>query len=485
MIGALLNSISGLNAYQNALTTSSNNVANVNTVGYKSDTVSFADMMYQDGVGRGAKQASIYKSFEQGNLKITGGDYDFAVDGKGFFIVKDEQNDENVYTRAGNFRVGSDGRLQTPNGYPVQGVPTGAATVTSTDPAVTNFTSDYTSFLGSQVISTADTVTTINAKATDYNSTAVTGGTSGTDYKTASAKKADVVALSTEYSAALSSYAATPVAGTAPIAGVNSIDFSSYATDLTKSGDYLQVMVNGSKIRQEFDTDAATTLNNFADKITEKTGIDAVADTATGTITITSLTPGDEMTTASAELNGNVFTVNIDTAVVAGSGLAQVNAIKDALSTAVQNAGAEFIELQNSINVTSEDTLTTADLQMKLDTLGFSDTQFGTPEVSEGIIYLKQGENKFAIGKVTTAAFTNPLELLAKGDNVFGSSEGSGNAVNAASVSSVLGGTLELSNTELSEGLVDLMIYQRAFEANSKSFSAADDFLNTAINLKK
>jgi flagellar hook protein FlgE len=54
MISALYNGISGLDSFQKALNVESHNIANVNTVGYKSDRINFADMMYQDRMGKGA-----------------------------------------------------------------------------------------------------------------------------------------------------------------------------------------------------------------------------------------------------------------------------------------------------------------------------------------------------------------------------------------------------------------------------------------------
>jgi len=489
MIGALWNGISGLNSYQNALSVSTNNVANVNTVGYKADQVAFSDLMYQDGVGKGAQQSSIYKDFSQGNIKLTGGAYDLAIEGKGFFIVNNEEIDENVYTRAGNFRVGSDGRLQSPAGYPVQGIPTSTPVVTSTDSDVSVFTSNYTQTMASQIIETSTGVQTINAKATDYVATAVASGTSGTDFKTASSKKADVVALSTAYSTALSSYASNAVTGTAAVAQVSSIDFSTYATDVTKAGNSMSVTIDNRKISQEFDTDAETTLKLFADEISKITGLQASADTTTGAVTVTSLIPGTEVSISNANHTVGESIVDhvttVTTASNSGSGLAAADTLRDALATAVKSAGGEFISIDNTIDTTRETTLNTGDLQTKLDTLGFSDSQFGVTEVDGGIIYISQGDNKFAVGKVSTAAFTNNLELLPQGNNVFKKSDASGEPVNAAGVSNVIGGALELSNTALSEGLVDLMVYQRAFEANSKTLSAADEFLSTAIQLKK
>ena len=93
MIGALYNGISGLSAFQQALNTESNNISNVNTSGYKADSVTFADMMYQQGVGKGASLQSVQKSFTQGNLKVTGNPYDMAIDGKGFFMVKGDREE--------------------------------------------------------------------------------------------------------------------------------------------------------------------------------------------------------------------------------------------------------------------------------------------------------------------------------------------------------------------------------------------------------
>jgi len=63
MISALYNGISGLDSFQKALNVESNNIANVNTIGFKSDRINFADMMYQDRLGKGAATQSVQKDF--------------------------------------------------------------------------------------------------------------------------------------------------------------------------------------------------------------------------------------------------------------------------------------------------------------------------------------------------------------------------------------------------------------------------------------
>ena len=105
MISALWTGIAGLAAQQTALDNESNNIANVNTVGYKASRVSFADLMYQDSIGKGSAITSAEKQYTQGSLNLTGSSYDVALDGDGFFVVSNTSSkgtSEFYYTRAGN-----------------------------------------------------------------------------------------------------------------------------------------------------------------------------------------------------------------------------------------------------------------------------------------------------------------------------------------------------------------------------------------------
>ena len=179
MIGALWTGISGLSSHQTALDNEAHNIANVNTVGYKSSRIAFADQMYQDRIGKGSKVLDAEKIYEQGNLKVTGVSYDVALSGDGFFTVSDKNNGggtaETYYTRAGNFRMGDNGTLQDAAGNEVQGWIMSQidsdADVVSTNPNITKFTSDYTKLVSSQVVSHSTYVETITAKTTDYNTT--------------------------------------------------------------------------------------------------------------------------------------------------------------------------------------------------------------------------------------------------------------------------------------------------------------------------
>lgn len=123
--------LTGLQADSVALSTIGNNLANLNTTAFKKQTVNFADMFYQNigtngsntqlQVGIGTRVSSIDSNFSQGNLSPTGTATDMAINGNGFFVVK--QAGTQQLTRTGNFQLSAGGDLITSDGYGVQGYP--------------------------------------------------------------------------------------------------------------------------------------------------------------------------------------------------------------------------------------------------------------------------------------------------------------------------------------------------------------------------
>jgi flagellar hook protein FlgE len=102
-----------------------------------------------------------------------------------------------------------------------------------------------------------------------------------------------------------------------------------------------------------------------------------------------------------------------------------------------------------------------------------------------GILYVKDGENKFVVGKLQTAGFTNEQGLVSQGNNLYEISNETGNIYNAVNLNKLVGSSLEQSKASIANSLTALLIYQKAFEANSKSITTSDDMLQTAIQLKK
>ena len=150
---ALFSGISGLSNLGNAMQVIGDNIANVNTVGFKGSTFTFQDLLSQSmftragtsQVGRGTALADIYSTFEQGSFESTGNTTDLAIGGDGFFQLRESTSTNMFYTRAGNFRFDKDGYLINPEGYVVQGWAVdenGDITGSPTDIALSSFTSE-------------------------------------------------------------------------------------------------------------------------------------------------------------------------------------------------------------------------------------------------------------------------------------------------------------------------------------------------------
>jgi flagellar basal-body rod protein FlgG len=134
---ALTTAASGMQAQQLNVEVISNNLANMNTTGFKRQRAEFQDLLYQNvqsvgadssdagtivptgvQVGLGVQTASIYRITDQGALSNTGNDFDLAIQGEGFFRVQ-MPNGNDAYTRAGNFAISPDGQIVTADGYTV------------------------------------------------------------------------------------------------------------------------------------------------------------------------------------------------------------------------------------------------------------------------------------------------------------------------------------------------------------------------------
>lgn len=134
MLRSLMTAASGMKAQQMQVDTIANNIANVNTSGFKRSRLAFKSLLYQTlrepgatsasgqqdatglQVGSGTEISSSQKIFTQGNVELTGGQLDLAIEGEGFFKVLTGSGEE-FLTRNGNFRIDANGQVVTPEGY--------------------------------------------------------------------------------------------------------------------------------------------------------------------------------------------------------------------------------------------------------------------------------------------------------------------------------------------------------------------------------
>ena len=541
MIGGLWNGVTGLATFEKALNVESNNSTNVNTVGYKEDVINFADLMYEKQAsgmyGKGSSVASVSKAmYQQGGIKITNNPYDVAIEGKGYFIIENLNTKgvrETFYTRAGNFKISEAGILKTQNEMNVLGL-TSSKSINSTDDT-TEFGTKYKNFVASQNIGNTNNLTTINAKSTDYKTSAENDNKteSGNNYKTKSSKINDVDLLVSDYKNRLKDYSLNSTKdAVSSIPQKTDINFVNYKNFLLNQDSFIKVNIDGNKISQSFVSTTATqafktalyetltpseqliygdpsgvlseeqrnlynleaskieTMKAFSNKLSNVVGLTSSVDTTTGLVNITSLVPGKEIKVNEAYINNENFDPQIILKQESklGSGIAMVESSRDALKSALQDANADFLEITNTVSLDNENNNALnnlSSLQLNLTNLNLSQNSIGDVEISDGIIYVKDGENKFLVGKLQTAAFTNEQGLLSQGDNLYKSSNETGNIYNAVNLNKLVGISLEESKANLANSLTALLIYQKAFEANSKSITTSDDMLKTAIELKK
>lgn len=538
MNGSIYTGTSGLLSFQKGIDVESHNVANVNTVGFKADNVSFNDLMYQSGVGKGVTFNDPNKDFSQGSLKPSNSEYDFAISGEGFFTLQDPQNPSNsYYTRTGQFASNKENNLTNNLGFLVLGVsPTVSGDI---------ITGEYENNITSTVVDTDTSTYTLNTYTTDYRTnakeiqevitsrdaieavmngtataeqqkliddnpglqvnydkyitqiTALQSASSGNNYKSTDMILNDIDEIITNYSNALKSFSINPVDGDVAQKAQSTVTFPLLNTS-SDNGYTLEVLVNGIKVQQSFDTDVANTLKLFSDKINQFSGITSSVDTATGTLTIDSLVSGSDLVISKAKLNDQTLAIN-DIQKASGTGQSLIDALYTDLELSLAKIGGDAVQNKSEIvDIASGNPPTLTPIILDLNTLGMSsrlyekivngDTDaiasYPGIESDNGNIYLTDGDARFLVGKLLPVTFTDLSGLNPQGDNMYSKSAGQSDPIYLADSATVMGKYLENSNVDLSDKLVDLMVWQKAFDANSKTVMTSDELLKTALALK-
>ncbi|HUA63487.1 MAG TPA: flagellar hook protein FlgE [Verrucomicrobiae bacterium] len=180
MFPAFSTALSALNAESSAIDVTGNNLANLNTTGFKSSQVEFSDLMSQSlGVGQSSDQIGLGVGpiqseaiYSQGSITNTNAPLNAAIQGNGFFVVNDPSTNQQLYTRDGNFQLSETGQLETSNGQLVQGWTAVNGTV-NTNGAVSSIILPMGATIPAKPTSTMSVDVNLNAQAT-------TGSTSGT-----------------------------------------------------------------------------------------------------------------------------------------------------------------------------------------------------------------------------------------------------------------------------------------------------------------
>jgi flagellar basal-body rod protein FlgG len=200
MLRSLMTAASGMKAQQMQVDTIANNIANVNTDGFKKSRLSFRSLLYETirepgaptssnqndvtglQVGSGTEVSGSSKIFGQGELQSGGGPLDIAIRGEGFFRVT-LPNGELRYTRAGGFRKDATGQIVTPEGYQLDGAPTipqdATAVIIGTDGVISTMsgTDQLPTELGTLTLTRFANPSGLKAQGGNYYSETLSSGT--------------------------------------------------------------------------------------------------------------------------------------------------------------------------------------------------------------------------------------------------------------------------------------------------------------------
>ena len=455
---ALFSGISGLSTLGNAMQIIGDNIANVNTVGFKNSTFTFQDLLSQatstmsgtSQVGRGTALGDIYSSFMQGSFESTGNTTDLAIGGEGFFVVREEGSTNLFYTRAGNFRFDKDGYFINPEGYVVQGWALdadGQDTGSVTDIMMSSFTSSPSETDQITII------TNLDSSATSQSSP-LTGSWDGD----ASTNIADTAY---EYQSTVKIYDSLG----------STHDITTYFDKGGTDGEWEYIITcNPSE-----DARASVTGNTLG--LLARGTI--TFNTASGSITNLSMDTCSATSWSSVSLNTNGYYEFAPT-FISGSAMA----IEFDIGTRYD--GSSFSN--DSLSTTQFSRASTTTFQAA-DGYGAGDLQGVNVDVDGVMTGTYSNGQLIPLHRVALAKFQNTQGLYKEGGNLFKETRESGNAITnrpgTNGLGSIAPNSLEQSNVDIATEFVKMITTQRGFQANSKIITVTDQMLAELINLKR
>lgn len=469
MMRSLYSGVSGLQNHQTRMDVIGNNISNVNTTGFKKGRVNFQDLISQTmqgpsrpdervggvnpkQVGLGMQIATIDTIHSQGSLQTTGVKSDLAVQGAGFFVMRN--GDEELYTRNGAFGLDAEGNLVNPaNGMRVQGwqarevdgqtlINTSGALedlvipIGSKDPA----TETTEVFLASNLNKLTPV---IGADATPAQ---VQEGTWSVEYDiydsfgSPHTLRVDFTRVEGQENVwqanvQIDPEADAPVEQNVAVGGIQSADNQTFNVEFSNDGTLLRVFnpAGGVDNEEQLSIDVTYNVPRTAIPVDQQTGL-----------------PGGPAQ--------QTFTLN----------LGETGAFVDSM-TQFASASSTKVYEQNGFP------------------MGYlEDYQIDQSGVIRGIY---SNGNTRELGQVALASFTNPGGLEKQGETNFTASINSGNAdIGASGVAgkgNIMSGTLEMSNVDLAEQFTDMIVTQRGFQANSRTIQTSDQMLQELLTLKR
>lgn len=460
MMRSMYAGVTGLRTHQNKMDIIGNNIANVNTIGYKRGTMTFQEVFSQTMRGASAPQAgrggtnpqqiglgvgigAINTIHTKGPMQVTDNPTDLMIDGEGFFVVSDDANFENrFYTRAGNFQLDRDGTLVTADGFKVLGYKL-------------DEDGNPTAEVGDIVISKSET------SAPEATSKVSLRGNLDSRLEVGGQHKADTVikdSLGNSYTITFGFKKAEVDEDTKEATWTMTVDRITESS----TGNYVDYS-DGSGEIIDGNNELKITFNSKGEII--KIGEN----------------PLDEM----------------ENIILTGLSEVEFNMGKDKnpLTDSYKPSGTfKEITLFDSKDSDTYKNLHQYANDMDAQAMAKDGSSSGVIEAysidATGMVVgsFTNGDKK-NLGQIIIAKFDNPAGLEKKGNNFFIDTRNSGEPQFGRAASSgyggIQGGTLEMSNVDLSMEFTEMITTQRGFQANSRIITTSDEMLQELVNIKR
>ena len=534
--------VTGLLAHGDKMGVIGNNLANVNTVGYKSARMDFEDLVYTSigtatgtqQLGQGVRVEGILSDFTQGGFETSNETTDMAISGMGFFTVRDRVNLSTHYTRAGNFRFDRDGFLVDPHNFALQGWEVDAASLRAS--RATGTVINQVPIKGSVTDVRLDTL------ALAAQNTNAVSLVSNLDPRTASKS----TSTTNPFFSLFQNYNYNPLRpDDSPLADTSfgfqntlkvydqrggSHDMTVYFDKVSDVGgrEYWEYMVttNPADDGRQF-TVGGNTVNMASNS---KAGVLMIGtltfNDSGGLQNITSYTLNDSSFAnpvsnlanwGQARISSSgypVFTANYRS-VSGGSITTASNAVSISLNLGIRNTNTTWASTATTADMIGFAHLTDpAELQgFDTDTLTINNLQTTNYEAASSTLFVSQDgyppgtlqsvsvssdgvlTGRYSNGQVqelyvvALSDFASPWGLKRDGGNLFSQTRESGDALtgraNTGRLGAVASNSLETSNVDMAREMVQMIQTQRGFQANSKVITTADTMLSEVIQLKR
>lgn len=522
MMRSLYSGVSGLKNHQTRMDVVGNNISNVNTTGFKSSRVTFADTLSQTlsgassaangrggtnpkQIGLGSSVSAIDTLFTDGSVQSTGVNTDLCLSGNGLFIVG-KGNSDVYYTRNGNFKFDSEGNYVTSDGYFVKGwianngslnttsattyikIPAGKSmeakattqvtytnNLDASEPMIESILGKTYSVVGTTVTPDSTTDKGLLVTLSDGNTVTVPSSATGT-YKIGdvlpggSAGDPTITKIQENYGSA------TATAGN--------------ALTIKLSDGTIQTVTDGSyKVNQSMPITTIVTIYDSLGNTHEvplyfvKTGIDSstgntwsvmVNQNGTGHTVI----KGKDGKNTDIDMDNVEIKFSTDGKYLSGAGTVTLTLRNGATGT--QRVAVSLSALTQYAGSNTAFGTNDGNAQGTLKSLSIDSSGVITGTYTNGI---NQAEAQVAI-----AQFNNAAGLTKEGNSLYKESNNSGkpNVKTAGDLGcTITPAALEMSNVDMASELTDMIVTQRGYQSNSKIITVSDELLETLINMKR